>query len=65
MNELGWKNTCAHTSVNFESGRVEEPPVKESFEAGLVECVGRLIDLNIGHTSLEPAGEGEKSWIKI
>jgi hypothetical protein len=65
VNELGRKTTCTHTSVNFESWRIEEPPVKESFEAGLVEWVGRLIDRDIGHASLEPAREGEESWMKI
>lgn len=65
VESVAGKSTCARTAVNFESWRVEEPPVEESFEASLVERMGRLFNWDIGHVSLEPAGADEESRMKI
>src|SRR5258708_37946786 len=64
VNEVVERSACAYTSVNFEGWHIEEPPVEESFETGLVEWVGRGIDRDIGHVSLVPAGVNKKSWMK-
>jgi hypothetical protein len=45
----------ARTPVNFESWRIEEPAIEQSFESDLVEWMGCLVDRNISHISLEPA----------
>jgi hypothetical protein len=65
MESVAGKCTCARTAVNFESWRIEEPPVEESFEASLVEWMGCLFHWDISHVGFEPARVDEESWVKI
>jgi hypothetical protein len=57
--ELAGKRVFARTSVYFESWRIEEPAVEESLETGLVEWMDLLVDMDLCHVSLEPAGVDE------
>jgi len=63
--EPAGKRVSARTPVDFESRRIEEPAIEQSFESDLVEWMDGLVYRNVGHVSLEPAWVEEMRWMKI